>query len=77
MRVIEKILLIEYIQHNHDFYENEVIKLKQQLRYRNIDVNDCVELSLAIERLQAFEKFSKDVMSLLSLKSAGDDGISI
>lgn len=70
MRLKEKIIIVEYIQNNHDFYENDVINLKQQLRYRNIDVNDCVELSLAIERLQAFEKFSRDVMNLLHLTSS-------
>ncbi len=70
MRLKEKILLVEYIQNNHDFYENDVIKLKQQLRYRNIDVNECVELSLAIERLQSFEKFSKDIINLLHLTSS-------
>lgn len=69
MRLTEKILLIQYIQNNRDYYENDVIKLRQNIRYRNIDINDCVELSLAIERLAAFEKFSSDVMAILNLTS--------
>lgn len=72
MRISEKVILVQYIQNNLDVYQNDVINLRQNLRYRNIDVNDCVELSLAIERLAAFEKFSKDIMSLLNLTSGED-----
>lgn len=74
MRTTEKELLIQYILNNLDFYQNEVIHLKQNLRYRNIDVNDCFELALAIERLQAFEKFSLNIMELLNLKSSDESG---
>ena len=73
MRIKEKEILIQYIQNNLDLYQNDVIKLKQHLRYRNIDVNDCIELSLSIERLAAFEKFSRDIMALLNLTSGEEN----
>ena len=73
MRLTEKELLMQYILNNHDYYENDLIQLRQRIRFRNIDVNDCVELQLAIERLACFEKFSKDIMALLNLRSSESD----
>lgn len=74
LRISEKILIIQYINNSLDHYQDEVIELKQRLRYRNIDVNDCYELALAIERLAAFEKFSRDVLALLHIFGDSDKG---
>ena len=69
MRITEKELFVKYLQTQLDNYQNEVIKLRQRIRYRDIDVNDCFELALAIERLSAFQQFYRDTMSLFGLST--------
>lgn len=60
-------LLWRYILNNLTALEQEVQQLQQNLRYRKIDTVDCHELSLAIERLNTFQKVSNDILLLLRL----------
>lgn len=60
-------LLWRYILNNLTAMEQEVQQLQQNLRYRRIDTIDCHELSLAIERLNTFQKVSNDILSLLRM----------
>ena len=54
-------------------YNNEVrledeLKQKQSnIRYRKIDVVDCIELACDIERLSIFKQTCRDIRALLKL----------
>ena len=63
----QKEIFMAYINNNRDRLQEEVRQLQQRLRYRNVDAVDCLELSLALERLNAFEDFSKSAMAILKL----------
>lgn len=66
-------LLWRYILNNLTALEQEVQQLQQNLRYRRIDTIDCHELSLAIERLNTFQKVSNDILLLLRLDKDASD----
>ncbi len=63
----QKEILMTYIVNNRDRLEEDVRELQQRVRYREIDAVDCLELSLAIERLTAFENFSRSVIEIMKL----------
>lgn len=65
MRITEKEVLMSYIQNNLERYENDVKTLKQRLRFREIDIDDCFELALAIERLAIFQEFTRNILVIL------------
>ena len=67
MREREIELLLEYFLHTLTYLEQDVQQLQQNIRYRRIDAVDCLELCLALERLNAFKKFSSEVRQLLKL----------
>lgn len=56
-----------YINNNRDKLQEDVRKLQQRLRYRDADAVDCLELSLALEQLYAFEDFSRSAIAILKL----------
>lgn len=63
----EKELLKAWIL-NEDFrIDNEIIEMKSRLRYRKIDIVDCIELALLINRYQDFKQFASVVERLLNL----------
>lgn len=47
--------------------EGEVTQIRNNVRFRSIDQVDCLELALAIERLNAFKDFTKNVRAILKL----------
>lgn len=57
----EKDLWAEYLYNKREFLKEDVRKLQQQIRYRDIDIVDCIEMILALERLNAFNDFCKTV----------------
>lgn len=61
-------LLYEYFLNQLTYLEQDVQKLQQSVRYRRIDAVDCLELCLALERLEAFKNFSSNVIQLLKLR---------
>lgn len=63
----EKTLLFMYLIHRGDLLEDEFRELQTTIRYRRIDSCDCIELSIALERLAAFREFSRDITALLKL----------
>jgi len=63
----QKEILMTYIVNNRDRLQEDVRELQQRVRYRDVDAVDCLELSLAIERLTAFEDFSRSVMAIMKL----------
>lgn len=68
MRQIESQNLMEYILFEMTRLEQDVQHLRQNLRYRDVDVVDCMELMLALERLVVFKRFSGNVIQLLKLR---------
>ncbi len=63
----QKEILMTYIANNRDRLQEDVRELQQRVRYRDVDPVDCLELSLAIERLTAFENFSRSVIEIMKL----------
>lgn len=69
MRKSEVEFLQAYFLNYLTVLEGDVVQLRQNVRYRNIDPVDCLELSLALERLQAFKEFTKNVRAILKLST--------
>ncbi len=67
MREKEKALIFSYILSQQKNLEDELQQLQSNIRYRKIDVVDCVEMMCVIERMNAFCQFSRDIISLLNL----------
>lgn len=67
MRQEEKELLWAYIIHEEARRENEVIELRNRIRFRSIDQTDCFELILALQRLDDFREFALVIIRLLNL----------
>ena len=44
---------------------------KQNVRYRNIDAVDCIELIIAIERLNGFEEYCKIMHTIFNVGKGG------
>lgn len=63
----QKEIFMAYINNNRDKLQEDVRQLQQRLRYRNADAVDCLELALALERLNAFDDFSRSAMAILKL----------
>lgn len=65
-------LLMQYILFETTRLEQDVQQLRQNIRYRDVDVVDCMELMLALERLTVFKNFSGNVIHLLKLHGISD-----
>lgn len=61
-------LLLSYIYNNRIRLEDEVSQLQSNVRFRKVDVTDCLELIVAIAQLQSFEEITNHILSLLSLR---------
>ena len=67
MRMTEKELLWAYFINEEMRLENEFIELQNRVRFRHIDINDCVEMQLSLQRLDDFREFALTVIRLLNL----------
>lgn len=65
-------ILMQYILFETTRLEQDVQQLRQNIRYRDVDVVDCMELMLALERLAVFKNFSGNVIHLLKLHGISD-----
>ena len=59
----------EYIYNTRQFLKDDISQLQTNIRYRHIDVIDCLELALAIERLNTFENTVKAIYNIMGVKS--------
>ena len=64
----EMMLLCGYIYNNRVQLEHEVHQLQNNIRFRRIDVADCVEMICALQRLDTFIETTNHIMILLKLK---------
>lgn len=67
MKTKEITLLYAYIHNNRVRLKNELRLMQSNIRYRDIDVVDCLELALAIERYNTFEETTNQIKALLNL----------
>lgn len=67
MKQSELSLLYSYIYNNRLMLKNEVRTMQANLRYREIDVIDCLELALAVERYNTFIETTNQIKSLLKM----------
>lgn len=63
----EKTLIKSYLV-SEDFRKSEEIReLQSRVRFRKIDIVDCIELALCIERYDSFKEFSRCIHRLLEM----------
>ncbi len=67
MKQSELTLLYSYIYNNRLMLKNEVRTMQANLRYREIDVIDCLELAFAVERYNTFIETTNQIKILLKL----------
>lgn len=67
LTIKQKELYFSYVYNHREFLVSEVKQLQHNLRYRKIDSVDCMELALAVERLNAFEDFCKCINVIFSI----------
>ena len=60
-------LLLAYIYNNRCQLEEEVRQLQTNVRFRRIDIADCVELACAIQRLETFKEVTGHILTLLKI----------
>lgn len=70
--VTQKEIFFQYLLNERDRLENDVDNLRQTLRYRNIDAVDCLELTLAMERLNCFNDFIAHAVAIFNLACPAD-----
>lgn len=68
MKKSELSLLYSYILNNRIRLKSDVRTLQAQLRYREIDVVDCIELACSIERYNTFKETTNQIKALLNLE---------
>jgi len=64
----ELTLLYSYILNNQLQLKDEIRHLQSNLRFRNVDTVDCLELAFAIERYNNFREITKQIKILLNLE---------
>lgn len=64
----EMTLLCSYVYNNRIQLEHEVHQLQNNIRFRKIDVADCMEMICALQRLETFIEVTNHIMLLLKLK---------
>lgn len=63
----QKELLLAYFYNNRCRLEDEVKQLQTNIRFRKVDIVDCVELACAIQRLETFSEVTRHVMAILKI----------
>ncbi len=63
----QKELLLAYFYNNRCRLEDEVKQLQTNIRFRKVDISDCVELACAIQRLETFSEVTRHVMAILKI----------
>lgn len=73
MKQSEKVLIMQYIYNNYCRLEANVHTLQSNLRFRKIDVVDCIELACAIQEFDTFKEVTKHIRILLKLGECKND----
>lgn len=75
MRQNEIDLITRYIYNNRVRLENNVHQLQSNIRFRNIDTVDCIDLMLAQQELETFKEVSKHIRLLLKLNERNEENV--
>ena len=67
MRQTEKDLLAAYIYNNYVRLEDQLNTLQNNIRFRKIDVVDCVELLCAKQEFETFKEVTGHIRLLLKI----------
>lgn len=64
----EKELLLAWITNEQLRLDQELIDLRNRIRFRRIDITDNIEMIILQQRCQDFEEFAKMVIRLLNVR---------
>lgn len=64
----EKELLLAWVTNEQLRLDQELIDLKNRIRFRRIDITDNIEMIILQQRISDFEEFSKMLFRLLNLR---------
>lgn len=67
MKQSEKDLLWAWIVNEETRIENELVEIRNRVRFRKIDITDNVEMMLTLQRLEDFRDFALTLIRLLNL----------
>ena len=67
LTIKQRELWASYCYNHREKLVGDVRQFQQNLRYRNIDAVDCIELALALERLNSFDDFVNCVNVIFSI----------
>lgn len=67
MRTTEKELLFAWVVNEQGRLQNELIELRNRIRFRMIDVTDNLEMILTQQRYEDFRDFALTLFRLLNL----------
>lgn len=75
MRQSEKDLISMYIYNNYVRLESNLNTLQNNIRFRKIDVADCMEYICALQEFETFKEVTKHIRILLKIneKRCEDD----
>lgn len=68
MREREITLLLQYILNNKHILEEELRELEQRSRYRKTTILDHLEIILLKQRIEEFNRVTRDIYHLLGLE---------
>ena len=64
----EKTLILSYLYNNYTRLEQDLRQLQFNVRYRNIDEVDCLELLIASVQFDLFKEVSAHIREILKLE---------
>ena len=67
MKEKEIAYIYSYLVHNQIDLEDEIHRFISNIRYRSVDISDCFELAILLERYETFMKISADIRQILKL----------
>lgn len=70
MRQSEKDIINEYLYNNYCRLEERCQTLQNNLRFRRVDMVDCIELACALQEFETFKEISVHIRILLKLSES-------
>lgn len=72
MRQCEKDLITAYIYNNYARLEENLNQLQNNIRFRKVDVADCMEYICAKQEFETFKEVTGHIRVLLKLNEKGE-----
>lgn len=72
MRQCEKDLITAYIYNNYVRLEENLNQLQNNIRFRKVDVADCMEYICAKQEFETFKEVTGHIRVLLKLNEKGE-----